>query len=199
MFRWLALILFVAALSTSAYHRRRARRLTGAIPRSREGPLLMAGRLLVALPLFGGVATYLVNPQWMDWSSFAVPPSARWTGVVLGFLTVPAVHWVLATLGGNVSETVFTKHQHRLVTTGPYRWIRHPLYTVGLALFFSLGLIAASWFVLLWSVIALIAMRLVVIPKEERHLLSAFGDQYRHYQRGTGSLLPFFRVRRRPI
>lgn len=196
MFRWLALIVFVAAMSTSAFHRRRARRATGTIPRSGESPLLIAGRLLVALPLFGGVATYLMNPRWMDWSSVAVPLSVRWIGVALGVLTVPAIHWVLGSLGANVSETVLTKEHHRLVTTGPYRWVRHPLYTTGIVLFLSLALIAANWFVLLWCLVAAIAIRLVVIPSEERNLVAAFGDEYRGYRRGTGVLLPGVRARR---
>jgi protein-S-isoprenylcysteine O-methyltransferase Ste14 len=190
MFRWIALIVFAACLATSAYHRRRARRNAGTIPRTDEDPRLIAGRLVVAIPLFGGILAYLANPSWMAWSSFGLPAWARWIGVALGGLAVPAVYWVLTNLGANVSETVLTKNQHRLVTTGPYRWIRHPLYTTGLVLFFGLGLIAASWFVLLWSVIAWLGIRLVVIPREEAHLVTAFGDEYLRYRRGTGALLP---------
>ncbi|MPZ17665.1 MAG: hypothetical protein GEV06_07120 [Luteitalea sp.] len=92
----------------------------------------------------------------------------------------------------NVSETVLTKNDHQLVTTGPYRWVRHPLYTTGVVLFSSIGLMAGGWLILLWAVIALIAVRLVVIPREETHLVSAFGDEYPHYRRGTGSMLPLF-------
>jgi protein-S-isoprenylcysteine O-methyltransferase Ste14 len=46
-------------------------------------------------------------------------------------LTLPAALWVFSALGRNVSETVLTKGDHELVTAGPYRWIRHPLYTTG--------------------------------------------------------------------
>lgn len=85
---------------------------------------------------------------------------------------------------------MLTKPQHRLVTTGPYRWVRHPLYTVAIALFASLGLMAANWFILLWTVVALIALRLVVIPREEAQLVAKFGDEYRRYRSETGSFLP---------
>ena len=45
-------------------------------------------------------------------------------------------------------ETVLTKADHVLVTTGPYRWMRHPLYAMGGALFVAVGLMSASWFIL---------------------------------------------------
>ncbi|MGH7575270.1 MAG: methyltransferase [Longimicrobiales bacterium] len=151
---------------------------------------MIAGRVLVALPLFGGVVAYLANPSWMAWASLGIPSWARWMGVGLGALVVPSVYWVLTTLGTNVSETVLTKQQHQLVTAGPYRWVRHPLYTVGIALFVSMGLMAANWFILLCTVVALIAVRFVVIPREEAQLVAAFGDEYRRYRTETGSLLP---------
>jgi protein-S-isoprenylcysteine O-methyltransferase Ste14 len=103
---------------------------------------------------------------------------------------VPAAHWVFTSLGRNVSETVLTKSHHELVTSGPYRWIRHPLYTTGIALFLAIGLIAASWFILLFGLITVASIQIVVIPIEERELLTKFGQEYRHYMQRTGRLLP---------
>lgn len=190
MFRWLAFAVFLASLGISTQRRWKARRAGGTILRRQEPPGLIAGRVLVGVPLFGGVIAYLANPPWMAWASIGIPSWARWVGVGLGAVVVPSVYWVLTTLGTNVSETVLTKQQHRLVTTGPYRWVRHPLYTVAIALFASLGLMAANWFILLWTVVALIAVRVVVIPREEAQLVAKFGDEYRRYRSETGSLLP---------
>jgi len=95
MFRWLALAVFATALGTSSWRRWLARQEAGAIPRGLEPPLLIAGRLVVAVPMFGGVIAYLVNPESMAWASVAVPSWLRWVGVALGVLTVPTVHWVL--------------------------------------------------------------------------------------------------------
>lgn len=196
MFRWFALVVFLASLGISAQRRWQARRVGGTIPRSQEPAGLIAGRLFVALPLFVGVIAYLANPRWMTWASLALPLWARWAGVALGALVVASIYWVLTTLGANVSETVLTKQHHRLVTTGPYRWVRHPLYSVGIALFVSIALMAANWFILLWAVVALIAIRLVVIPREEDQLLKAFGDEYGRYRTRTGSLVP---LRKSPV
>ena len=191
MFRWLALIILVSAIAISGFHRRRARARTGTIPRAREEPLLIAGRLLVALPLFGSALLYVLNPAWMAWSSFNAPDWLRWAGVGLGACVVPSVQWVLAAIGSNVSETVLTKDRHELVTrAGPYRWIRHPLYTTGIALFAAVGLMAANWFVLGLAAIAWLAIRTVVIPREERELVARFGSGYEEYRRRTGAMAP---------
>ena len=103
---------------------------------------------------------------------------------------MPSVYWVLTTLGSNVSETVLTKERHELVTSGPYRWVRHPLYTTGIALFLGIGLMAANAFLLLWSFVALAGVLLVVIPREETALVERFGEEYRSYRARTGALLP---------
>lgn len=189
-FRWFALVALVGCFGVSVYHRHRARVAGGAIPRGREAPLLILGRVAVALPLFIGVLTWVAVPRWMAWSELALPVWLRWAGVVLGLAMVPAAYWVFHTLGPNVSETVLTREQHELVTTGPYRVIRHPLYAMGTGLFLSVGLMAASWFILLFALIALVAIRVVVVPLEERELEAKFGDAYRSYRQGTGALLP---------
>ena len=97
---------------------------------------------------------------------------------------------MLRSLGQNVSETVLTKQEHHLVESGPYKWVRHPLYTTGVSLFIALGLMQSSWFVVFMSVVAVLLLRLLVIPAEESALMAKFGDQYRAYMRRTGRLLP---------
>jgi protein-S-isoprenylcysteine O-methyltransferase Ste14 len=193
MFRWFALVVLVGAVAVSGFHRRRARLQGETIPRRREGVLLMAGRALVALPLFGGALAYVLNPSWMAWASFDAPLWMRWLGVGLGLAAVPVVHWVLGSLGPNVSETVLTKERQELVRHGPYRWVRHPLYTTGVALFVALGLMAANGFILFFALVALVAIRLVVVPREERALGARFGPAYEQYRHHTGAMLPRFR------
>lgn len=190
MFRWIALAVFLGAMALSGYHRRRARAQSETIARTRESGGLIAARVLVSLPLFGGPFSYFINPAWMAWSSFEAPVWLRWAGVVLGAIVLCSVHWVLRNLGRNVSETVLTKADHEMVTSGPYRWIRHPLYTTGIGLFIALGLVAANWFILLCALIALVGIRAIVIPREERALCDRFGSSYEQYVVRTGAMWP---------
>ena len=103
---------------------------------------------------------------------------------------LPVLYWVVSTLGRNISETVLTKEDHSLVTQGPYRWVRHPLYSVATILFVSLGIVAANWFIIVMALVIIIGIALVVIPKEEAQLKSKFGDEYSEYMKGTGMLVP---------
>lgn len=190
IFRLSFILIFLIAFGISGYFRRRARGETGTIPRGAEGPRAILGRLLITLPLAGSILLYAIRPEWMDWASFGVPASIRWLGVLIGALIIPFLVWVLQSIGSNISETVLIKEEHILVTHGPYRWIRHPLYTAGSMLIFSLGLIAGSWLMLLFWIVAVTVFRLVVIPAEEANLIAAFGDSYRDYRRSTGAMVP---------
>lgn len=192
IFRWIAALVLVSCLAISTFHRLRARRSGQAIPRRAEGAFALAARTIVGVPLFLGPLLYIANPAWMSWASIALPVGLRWAGAVLGVVLIPAMVWVFRSLGRNVSETVLTKTDHALVTHGPYRWVRHPLYTAAIMLFLALGLMASNGFILLLSVIAAALIRLIVVPREERELEKKFGDAYRSYARGTGAMLPRF-------
>jgi protein-S-isoprenylcysteine O-methyltransferase Ste14 len=182
-------IILVAAFGMSGFFRRRARQ-SGAIPRRREGARTMFLRLLFALPFYLGMVAYVVNPRWMDWSALPLSATFRWVGVVVGLGTLPLLYWVLSSLGRNISETFLTKGDHQLVTHGPYRWVRHPLYSVATIAFLALGLVAGNAFILVMAAVVFAALALLVVPKEEAQLVEKFGGAYRAYQGRTGGLLP---------
>jgi protein-S-isoprenylcysteine O-methyltransferase Ste14 len=76
-----------------------------------------------------------------------------------------------------------------LVTSGPYRWMRHPMYTAALVLVIATTFLTASAIVGIGGVVmfALLAARSRI---EERRLVEKFGDAYRDYQKRTGRFLP---------
>lgn len=141
------------------------------------------------LVLMLSVVAYLINPRWMRWSSLDLPAPLRWSGAGLGTVSLVLALWIFRTIGKNITSTVETREEHELVTDGPYRWVRHPLYTVGTSFFMSLGIVAANWFMGLASLVVLV-MLLIRLPKEEEKLIERFGDEYRAYMERTGRLLP---------
>lgn len=193
VFRGIAATLLAAALSVSAYYRHRAEQASEEkISWREEGlPTIIALRSS-GLALLLSVMAYLLNPRWMEWSSLSLPAWLRWSGAGLGAATLPLTYWVFRSLGKNITPTVETRENHELVTSGPYRWVRHPLYSVGTSFFVSLSLVAANWFIGLGSLSAL-AMLLVRLPKEEAKLIERFGDEYRVYMERTGRFLPRLR------
>lgn len=196
---WLRIIgggALLLSLTVSGYFRRRARLESGTIERRAEGWPLLALRLAIALPLFGMIVLYLIHPPAMAWAAVPLPATLRWLGAGLLLLAAPLVIWVFTNLGRNVSETVLVKSDHQLVTSGPYRWVRHPLYTTGLLLLTGMSLLAANAALALGTVAVAVLIVRVVIPREEAALIATFGDAYRAYRRRTGRLWPSWSANR---
>lgn len=194
-FRIAALMLLVGAVSVSGGVRARAARRHGTIERSAEGRGALLLRMAVALPLLLAILTYVVRPTWMDWARVPLPAVLRWVALAVGVVAVPGSWWTLATLGANISPTVLTREGQELVTHGPYRWIRHPLYASGILLLFSIGVMTENLFIVGWVAIGLLLLVLLVIPREERELRERFGCAYAEYQQRSSSLVPLPRIR----
>ena len=163
------------------------------IKRQEEGWLAMVLRMSAAIPLFLMILLNIFFPEWVGWSKVNLPNWLRIVGISLALVSVLGLWWVFHTIGSNVTETVLTKDSQVLVTSGPYRWIRHPLYTGALLFMFSLSMVFEDWVIFFFSLAGLLAFRLLVIPAEEEQLLEAFGEDYECYQSRTGSLLPWIR------
>jgi protein-S-isoprenylcysteine O-methyltransferase Ste14 len=192
VFRMIFIGVFALGLSISTYYRRRARKSGEAIYRRQEGALALILRLVMALPLLLAILFYAFVPRWMEWSAISLPVWVRWIGAWLGVACLPLLWWVLSSIGSNISETVLTKWEHELVTQGPYRWVRHPLYGVALLKVLALSLIAGNWFMALLWLIGVLVFRCVVIPIEEAKLIAAFDGAYEQYRARTGALAPRF-------
>jgi protein-S-isoprenylcysteine O-methyltransferase Ste14 len=156
-----------------------------------EGSLILNLRRLLGLTLWLSTFVYLINPDWMAWASVPLPSWLRWLGAAMMIVCLPLIYWTFSSLGKNVTPTVVTREEHNLVTHGPYRWVRHPLYIVGFLLFAGFSLLAANWFI--FSVLLLGSFVLIErTSKEEELLEERFGDQYRDYMAHTGRFLPHF-------
>lgn len=193
-FRAATALLLVAAISISGYHRHKAERADEErSPAWREEGLPVAvGLRSAGLALMISVAASVLSPRRMEWSRLDLSSWLRWSGAGFGVASLPLAHWVFSSIGENITPTVTTRSDHELVTDGLYRWVRHPLYSVGSTFWVSLSLLAANWFMGLASV-AVLVMVLVRLPKEEARLIERFGDEYRAYTRRTGRLLPRLR------
>ena len=190
IFRILAAIILFTGAGISIYFRRKADQESGEkISRSVDGSLMMTAIKIFGLLLWFSPLFYLLNPGWMAWSKTGLPDTIRWLGVVIGVLCVFGIYWLFSSIGSGITPTGATRKQHTLVTGGPYRWVRHPLYTIGCSLFISFGMIADNWFIALLGILAFIAMA-IRTPKEEANLIEKFGDEYREYMKRTGRFLP---------
>lgn len=141
--------------------------------------------MIIAVPL------YLLFSPWMLWSQLPITDWLRWLGVGLGIVSLPFLTWVQHTLGKHWTVSLELQEEHKLVTTGPYRRVRQPMYCSH-SIFFFWVLVSANLLLLinhLFTTILIVAR----IPKEEKMLLDQFGHEYRAYMKRTGRLLPRFR------
>lgn len=189
IFRILTFLVLATAIGISSYFRRRADMQAGGQLRTQAGQGLLIGlrlfALLALLPLIG----YLIVPEWVSWARVDLPDWLHWVGAALAIALLPMVYWVLSSIGNNISPVQVTRQNHQLVTDGPYKFVRHPLYTVGTALMLAIAMLTGLWWVGVGMLIAFVALWLRT-SKEEAWLIETFGDAYRDYMKRTGRFLP---------
>jgi protein-S-isoprenylcysteine O-methyltransferase Ste14 len=190
IFRILAGLILFTGIGISSYFRRKAdRESREKISRNVDGSAMMTVIKIGGLVLWLSPLVYLINPQWMAWSKIGLPDWVRWLGVGIGILCIVGIYWLFSSIGSGITPTSATRKQHTLVTSGPYRWVRHPLYTVGSSMFISFGMMAANWFIAALGILTFILMA-IRTPKEEANLIEKFGDEYRDYMKRTGRFFP---------
>jgi protein-S-isoprenylcysteine O-methyltransferase Ste14 len=191
VFRLLQALILVGFVANRAYYNRRLPAAEQETLEKQEQRGL--GRLaeLLALPALLGTAAYVANPAWMDWSAVNWPAWARWAGVGLALAGFALLRWSHQALGENWSDRPRITQGQQLVTEGPYRRIRHPIYTAFLLILGSSLFVSANWFIgALWLAMTGLDVRSRIAFEEDR-MLARFGDEYRSYKARTSSLIPW--------
>lgn len=151
----------------------------------RSDPLAMWGFVLQFLAygmLFAHRGLPDVPPSWMLIGGAALGP----VSVVLSAF---AVH----SLGRQFNVKAVITRAHRLVTTGPYAVVRHPIYTSMLLLLFATGLIVAPVVQLLVAVVVFTFGTEIRIRAEEGLLHDHFGREFTVYRERVPAWIPFVR------
>ena len=181
-------IFFVLFALIRIYFQWRARLMQGQVE-YKEGKLNTASRALIGGIFFLGVLFYIVRLQVLTWAELPLPQWSQWLGIVLGGISLSLLAWTQLALGRNFSTTLHVRREHTLVTSGPYLYVRHPMYT---ALFLSLSailLLTRNWLVGGVPLVGLCVTVLFRIQREERAMTEKFGDAYREYMKRTGRFL----------
>lgn len=187
-FRLILLAGFVIFMPIGIYHRLRSR--TGEkLDRRQEGLFILVTLRLIGVAGLAGLIAYLINPAFMSWAAVPLPGWLRWMGVGLALIGGLLLVWMFRSLGKNLTDTVVTRKEHALITTGPYRWVRHPFYTSAALLVLANSLAAANWFFFVQGC-AMFLLLVIRTRKEEENLIARFGDDYRKYMQRTGRFVP---------
>jgi len=112
-------------------------------------------------------------------------------GLVLYITGFFLMTWALITLRHNYQlGGSAPRSEDKMVTDGPYKLVRHPMYTAALSISLGLACLVQSWGFFGVFCIYLVLI-LMLIPVEEEKLQKAYGEQYIRYQRQAGKIIPF--------
>jgi protein-S-isoprenylcysteine O-methyltransferase Ste14 len=155
----------------------------------REGVGLFALRVVLFLVLIAILVLYAINHPLIKGLEFTMQGWLRWAGFAIGFLSIGLATWAERELGRQFSPQLQLRQEHKLITTGPYRYVRHPLYTALFGFGLSLALLSANWIFVGFFILSLFGLG-IRVPKEEKMLIEQFGDEYRNYMERTGRYGP---------
>ena len=143
-FRLIPTLGIAAFLLVAPYHRVRSQAGGEKLDRRQEGLFILLTLRPCGLAAMGGPVAFVLDPAWMAWASVPLPAALRWAGVAIDLPTVALGIWTFRSLGRNITDTVVTRHEHALITSGPYRYVRHPFYVTTALAFAANSLTAAN-------------------------------------------------------
>jgi protein-S-isoprenylcysteine O-methyltransferase len=141
--------------------------------------VLLAGAVGAALAAKSQVAPLPGGPWWPVIAGLTI----MWTGFAFRA-------WTILTLGRFFQLAVIVQDRHKVVESGPYRWLRHPSYLGAIVLQGGIGMAEGHWTSIALMLAGGLTAFLVRIRVEERALLAALGEDYAAYARRTPRLLP---------
>jgi protein-S-isoprenylcysteine O-methyltransferase Ste14 len=150
--------------------------------------------VVIAVLHFGAIVAYLASPSLMRWSSFEVHGTVRLIGIALSCLGMAGEIWSAVALGESYSPRLRVADENVVVTAGPYRWIRHPLYAFWLPVALGWGTATCNWFIIVSGTVLILILAAIRVPREEAMMLRGFGDSYRRYMTHTGRFIPRLRI-----
>ena len=152
------------------------------------------GLLVLSLASLWGIAILLpffnLFTDWLDFATYPLPGWAGWLGVAIFGVAL----WLLwrshADLGRNWSVAAEVRERQTLITSGVFKYMRHPMYSAHWLWGIAQALLVHNWISGLASLAIFIPLYLLRVPREEKVMLHEFGDEYHQYMHRTGRVLP---------
>lgn len=187
-------ILFIISIgvlfSVRLYFHKKAGTLEEKTVSDNEGLLLGFLRILFIIPFFLSIFLFMLIPEMLYSFSLNFDFSSRIIGLFSVYFGVIIILWTNISLDRNFSTTLVVRADHKLITKGPYKYIRHPMYS-GIT-FWIVGMLFVSdnWFFLIILPIYITLIMGFRMIKEEKMLESKFGVEYENYKKRTKRFIP---------
>lgn len=166
---------------------RRARREK--VLRSARG-LRESTLLLISLTGLGVVPFIYIATSLPQFASYGFRPAQAWLGVFVAVAALVMFRLTHRALGRNWSLSLDVRENHRLITDGIYRKIRHPMYSAFWLWAVAQALLLPNLVAGLAGLIGFGTLFFGRVAREEQMMLETFGDEYREYMARTGRIIP---------
>jgi protein-S-isoprenylcysteine O-methyltransferase Ste14 len=140
--------------------------------------------LIGTIMTFGSIAEYVIRGGGFSWTALIA-------GIVCAVISFKLRWAAIAALGKFWSLHVEIRENHEFVQSGPFRFVRHPVYFSMVLELAAFGLICSAWWMMLVIPVAFIPALIMRLRLEEPALIDKFGDAYRDYQRRVPMLIPY--------
>jgi len=147
--------------------------------------------ILIMVLITVGITTAFYAPHLWPWATITLPRDQTfWTAIAMIWAGIALRVWAVLTLGKHFRTSVRILDDHKLVTSGPYRFLRHPSYTGGLITVFGVGLALGNWISLAAAFAGIFISYSVRIFVEEKALREHFGAAFDAHAKRTWAVLP---------
>ncbi len=156
----------------------------------------ISARLLYGIPVVFGTFLLINDRIPLAWLETRILPRSSPLDIFAVCLTAAGIGfavWARFYLGQNWSSAVTIKVGHELIRSGPYAWVRHPIYSGILVGVFGTALAAGRPAAFIAMVFFFLGFW-VKSRMEEQFMRKMFGEQYVEYSSTTGALIPKFRI-----
>ena len=165
--------------------------------RSRRTPVTRSARgrletILLTISLTGlGIVPFIyVATGFPAFADYTFQPALAWLGLVFAIASLVMFRLTHKALGRNWSISLELRQDHRLITEGVYRHVRHPMYTAFWLWAVAQALLLPNWFAGFAGIAGFAALFFGRIAREERMMTESFGDEYRAYIQRTYRIIP---------
>jgi len=152
----------------------------------------MASRLVVLLTVGGGCVLLFSSINNPSLGSRLLPGNLviRVIGNVCSITGITLAIWARRTLGRNWSGTITLKEDHELIQTGPYRFVRHPIYTAFFLMFLGTAIVVGKVPGFIGFVMTCFGFSFK-LRQEESLMIRHFGKQYVEYKSRVRAVVPW--------
>ena len=144
---------------------------------------------VVILAYFVAMFIYILFPDWIFWAHIELHVVIRWTGLVIAAVGIVLLVWIHHTLGHQYAAKLEIQKEHALIEVGPYRTVRHPMYTVFILFSLAVAIISSNMLMIIFTLLISVPFHWIS-RNEERMLTEQFGEDYLSYMKRTGRFLP---------